>query len=117
MKTRLTADFNKAGSTTYKMYKLICANNEGISTYRLGDIRSIIDSEKVDCPTTLENMKIMVNEKEGILEVYENGKDLTYSVQETEHYTLDMVDENNLSKQIAGEDALLLNPIFDRNNI
>ena len=41
-------------------------------------------------------------------------KDL--SIQEGEYYTVDMIDPKNPYKSIAGEDALFLNPVYERNS-
>ncbi|MEO7049541.1 MAG: hypothetical protein ABI091_29835 [Ferruginibacter sp.] len=131
MKTRLIADFSKSGDTTDYIKKIICTNNEGAEIFRIPDIISILKYRKSELPHGLRNMKVIANEKEGVLEVYEDGETLTCSIQENEYYTIEMVDDlmgedfeptkKNLkrlyNKQIAGEDALLLNPIYDRNNI
>lgn len=37
------------------------------------------------------------------------------SKEESEYYTMDMIDPNNHTKVIAGEDALFLNPIYNLN--
>jgi hypothetical protein len=131
MKTRLIADFSKSGETTDYIKKIVCTNNEGAEVFRIPDIVSILKYRKSELPHGLRNMKVIANDKEGVLEVYEDGENITCSIQETEHYTLEMIDDlkgadfvptaKNLKKlystHIAGEDALLLNPIFDRNNI
>ena len=130
MKTKLLADFQKSGETTDYIKRIVCTNNEGTETFRIPDINSILKFRKAEIPYLLKNIKVLMNEKEGILEVYEDGETLTCSIQETEHYTLEMIEElkgadfketkSNLKKlyetQIAGEDALLLNPIHNLNS-
>lgn len=113
MKTKLLGDFSKRGVTSYDAFKIICAHNEGVFSFSLPEIKAIIRGQIVNSASSLEKMKIMLNEKEGILEVYEDGENITYSIQENEYYTLDMVDEDNVDK--IGENALLLNPVYELN--
>ena len=129
-KYRLLVDFNKDGVTTEYIKKIVCANNSETELFRLPDIKSVLKFRKVELPNSLPKMKILMNVVVGILEVYEDGETLTCSIQETEHYTLEMIEElkgadfketkSNLKKlyetQIAGEDALLLNPIHNINS-
>ena len=129
-KYRLLVDFNKDGHTTEWIKEIVCANNSESEFFRIPDINSILKFRKAKMENCLIKMKVLMNEKEGVLEVYEDGETLTCSIQETEHYTLEMVEDlkgadfketkSNLKKlyetQIAGEDALLLNPIHNLNS-
>jgi hypothetical protein len=117
MKTKLIADFAKNGETNNLMLKMICTHNEKGENFSLKELKAILKGKKAEMPSTLKKMKVVLNDKNDIMEVYEDGDSLTYSIQENEYYLLKDTDSSNLDKQIAGEDALLLNPIFDRNNI
>lgn len=104
-KTKLLVDFCKSGLTTYTIYGLVCAHNEGTCSYTMKEIQAIIKGKIVDCKTSLKDMKLLLNDEQGILEVYEDGENLTYSVQENEIFELaEMNDE-----------SLLLNPVFQLN--
>ena len=41
--------------------------------------------------------------------------DLSFEKDDGEYYTTDMIDSKNPTKNIAGEDALLLNPVYELN--
>lgn len=104
-KTKLLVDFCKSGLTTYTIYGLVCAHNEGTCSYTMKEIRAIIKGKIVDSSANLKDMKLLLNDEQGILEVYEDGENLTYSVQENEIFELaEMNDE-----------SLLLNPVFQLN--
>jgi hypothetical protein len=117
MKTRFIIDFHKSGITNNYSVALICNHNEGKSKLSLNEIYFLLKCERITNPKKLKKIKVILNEKYSTLEVYEDGVDLTYSIQENEYYLLKDTDSSDMDKQIAGEDALLLNPIFDRNNI
>ena len=106
MKTKLEIQLHRTGITICDISKIIAMHNEGINLFLIKEIVSVIKSLKKDCPAILKNLRLELIEDEGKLNVYENGNDITYTIQENEYYTL--VDNTNFDKHIAGEDALLL---------
>lgn len=115
MKTKLQISIERSGETTDNICRLIANHNEGLNLFTIQQISSVIRERKNAMPSLLRDLKVEFIESEGKINVYENGKDLTYTIQENEYFTLDMVDENDKEKQIAGQDALFLNPVHERN--
>ena len=104
-KTKLAVTFERVGDTNTNIAELVSAHNEGITLFFIKEVLAAIKMQQVKMPYVLKNLRLELIEDEGKLNVYENGKDLTYTVQENEYYTL-----NEEGEQVgtAGEDALLI---------
>ena len=107
-KTKLQINIERSGASTDRIVELIGKHNEGINLFFIKEVAAVVRDQQNRMPTSLKNLKIELIEDEGKLNVYENGKDLTYTIQENNYYTLAMIDEDDKGKEIAGQDALLL---------
>lgn len=116
MKTKLVIYLERSGITNYRITELIAKHNEGINLFLIKEVNSVVKGMKSEYSSSLKDLKLELIEDQGKLNVYENGKDLTYTIQENEYYTLAMVDNKNKIKVIAGQDALLLNPVYNLNS-
>lgn len=116
MKTKLVIYLERTGITNTKITDLVARHNEGLNLFLLREIMFVLKGLINEYPTSLKNIRLDFIEDQGKLNVYENGKDLTYTIQENEYYTLTMVDNKNKIKVIAGQDALLLNPVYNLNS-
>lgn len=112
MKTKLSIAFERPGITVGAIAKIAASHNAEISLLSLRDIIGAIKNSKSEYPHTLKDLMLELIKEEGKLNVYEDGKNLTYTVQENEYYTLEMAKNG---EQI-GEDALFLNPVYERNS-
>ena len=99
MKTKLEIQLHRSGMTICDVAKLIAKHNEGLNIFFLKEISSIVKGFKNEYPTILKNLRIELIEYDKKLNVYENGNDITYTIQENEYYTL--VDNTNFDKHIA----------------
>ena len=114
MKTKLSVAFERPGITVGAIAKIAASHNAEISLLSLKDIMGAIKNSKSEYPHTLKDLVLELIKEEGKLNVYEDGKNLTYTVQENEYYTIEGVTDKDA--HIAGEDALFLNPVYERNS-
>lgn len=100
MKTKLEIFFYRTGITNTIMAKVISAHNEGLNLLLIQEVNAILKGLRTEYPSNLKDLKLEFIERDGKLNVYEDGKTITSTIQETEFYTL--VDAE------AGEDAIFL---------
>ena len=79
-------------------------------TYAINDVIIIID-KMIDSNAGNK----FIDGMELTSKILVGRSDLSVEKDEGEYYTTDMIDSKNPTKNIAGEDALLLNPVYELN--
>ena len=108
MKTKLFINLEKSGITNNRVTELVAKHNEGFNLFLIKEICAVVKGMKSEYPTALKNLKIEFIEEDDNMNVYEDGANINYSIQEHELYELvDEEEENN---------SILLNPVYTLNS-
>lgn len=105
-KTKLQIFIERSGASTDRIVELIGRHNEGINLFLIKEVYAIVREQQNRLPSSLKDLRVEFIEDEGRINVYENGKDLTYTIEENIYYELSDVDMDDMEKQIAHPDAL-----------
>lgn len=110
MKTKLSITFEQEGINNADMAVILSSHNGGKASVSLSDIKGFMLCRAARYPNLYPNLKVEES-ADSVIHVYEDGENLTFSIQENEYYTLEDVENGGM----VGEDALLLNPVYQRN--